>query len=458
LNRKIYRLNLSLLSALVLASTSACSALPEWWGEKEPPPVSGKRLSVMELKQKLTSDPTIATLSVAVGPEKQNANWLMQRNAPFSNLAFTARPSIEYRINVGSEPNEPFQLTSAPIIASGIIFTLDGEGNIEARRIENPENILWQVNLSEEKASDTAIARSIGVSKSQFVGGNLSSNGDVLYVTTVSGDVVAIKATTGNILWTRELKIPIRSAALVQGKSVYVITSENELHAISAENGTTRWVHQGLPEKTSIFGGATPVKATDNVLIVPYSSGELYALNSSDGKVLWAGSLASNVRRGGSLFTLNDIDASPLVQNGVVYGVSHEGVLAADDVATGKRIWQQEVSSLYTPWFAGGMLFIVTTDNELVAVHAGSGKIKWVSPLAPMLDDSDDEPTQFSGPVLAGGQLWITASSGHLLALSPQNGKLVSNIDISEDNFLPPVVAGGKMYLLDNEANLTILR
>ena len=81
------------------------------------------------------------------------------------------------------------------------------------------------------------------------------------------------------------------------------------------ENGDLIWSHSGNLEEVSIIGGSKPV-IYNNILIVSYSSGEIYALNASDGTLLWFDNITS-----GNFFnksSLNDIQSPiSIVENKV---------------------------------------------------------------------------------------------------------------------------------------------
>jgi outer membrane protein assembly factor BamB len=65
--------------------------------------------------------------------------------------------------------------------------------------------------------------------------------------------------------------------------------------------------------------------------------------------------------------------------------------------------------------------------------------------------------TRWSGPVLAGGKLWLVSGEGVLIGADARTGQIVSNLDLGEPVFISPVVAGGRMYILADNATLIAL-
>ena len=73
---------------------------------------------------------------------------------------------------------------------------------------------------------------------------------------------------------------------LVFKNKVFVISDDNQVFALNINSGDTIWSHVGNIEEVSILGGSKP--AIDNeILVVTYSSGEIYAFNQNDGSIVW---------------------------------------------------------------------------------------------------------------------------------------------------------------------------
>jgi hypothetical protein len=66
------------------------------------------------------------------------------------------------------------------------------------------------------------------------------------------------------------------------------------------------------------------------------------------------------------------------------------------------------------------------------------------------LPDSGD----WSGPVLAGGKLWLASSKGLLASVDAQSGNLASQSDLGAPVLITPVVANGKLFVLTDKASL----
>ena len=138
---------------------------------------------------------------------------------------------------------------------------------------------------------------------------------------------------------------------------------------------------------------------------------------------------------------------------------STNGMLAALDLRTGLRVWEQRIPSRLTPWVAGDFLFILGTDDRLAALSAAGGQVKWITPLEPENEaDEDEVPPGLHGPYLINGQLMVIDPAGYLLLIDPQNGKLIDRRDFISGVTVSPAFADGGMYVVDQDAVLHFIK
>ena len=171
----------------------------------------------------------------------------------------------------------------------------------------------------------------------------------------------------------------MRGAPTVVNGRFFTVSYDNQLYALNIEDGSVDWSHIGIAEDAGIIGAASPAVEGD-VVVAPYSSGELVALRVENGRILWADSL-TRTGRSTALAELNDINGSPVIDRDMVIAAGHAGRMVAIDLRSGARLWEQDIASIQTPWVAGDFVFIVTTEAQIVCLARNSGRIRWVRQL-----------------------------------------------------------------------------
>ena len=235
------------------------------------------------------------------------------------------------------------------------------------------------------------------------------------------------------------------------------MTQDNQIFALDANDGTLDWQESGSSAQAGVFGVAAPA-AGQGTVIAGYSSGELAAYRYENGRVLWSDAL-SRTSISTQVGTLADIDADPIILDGRVYALGQGGRMAAYELTTGQRIWELNLAGISTPAISGDWIFTLTDDARLLAIQRSSGKVRWLTQLQRFRDEEDKKgPIFWTGPVLAGNQLWIASSRGAVYRVSPAEGSASQFVDLGNPISLAPVVANGTLYILDDSGKISAYR
>jgi outer membrane protein assembly factor BamB len=153
------------------------------------------------------------------------------------------------------------------------------------------------------------------------------------------------------------------------------------------------------------------------------------------------------------------IRGHPVVDRGVVYAVSHSGRLVAIDLRTGAQIWERAIGGSETPWVVGDFIYVVSNQGDLYCLTRLGGRVRWIQPL-PRYEDPEDREglIKWFGPILAGDRLMVVNNFGEVLSISPYTGKFLSKLELPDPLSVPPVVAGGSIFFLSDDADLIVYR
>ena len=434
------------LAMLVLLALSACGG--GFFGETENKSrLPGERISVMALERALAPDAQLAETAVILPRPAINADWPQPGGTAdhvMQHPAFGDLPKKLWSVDIGAGATDDAALLASPVLRDGRLFTLDSEGTLTAFDA-NTGARFWRLDTRSPDEDDVVFS------------GAITTGAGMVFAATGVGQVIAASMETGKELWRVDAPGPIRGAPTYSDGRLFLTTIDNKAVAFSVKSGERLWTHSGISEIAALLGGASPA-TKDNVVVVPYSSGEIFALKAETGRVFWVDSL-SDVQWANAISNLADIRGNPVIDRDIVIAMSHSGRVSALDFKTGARVWDRRIGGTDTPWVAGDFVFLLSNAAEVIALTRRDGRIKWLTQLPQFKDPEErEEGIQYTGPVLAGDRLIVSSSLGELHAISPYTGQLLGLIDVNAPVFIPPIVAGATIYVLTDKGRLIAYR
>jgi outer membrane protein assembly factor BamB len=430
--------------ALLLAGMmlTGCS----WFSDKKQP-LPGERISVLSLDRQVKPDPALATVAISLPKPVVNPDWPQPGGYPnhaMQHLALPATLRQVWKTSVGEGSSRYTQILAQPIVVDGRVYAMDGGSQVDAFDASSG-NVIWQVNVKPSGDYGNGFGGGIAFWKGR------------LFVSSGYARVVALDPKNGKIIWKTGVGAPVRSGPTVADGRVYVVTVENELVALAADDGRRLWGHNGIPEAAGLVGSASPA-VEGEVVVVGYSSGEIFALTVENGRSLWSDSLSS-ARAVDAVSALADIRGRPVIDRGRVFAVSHGGRMAVIDLRSGDRVWEQDIGSTHGVWVAGDYVYVLSNDNELVCLTRDDGKVRWLRQLPSYEDEKKrEDPVTWSGPILGGDRLIVLSSDGSALSVSPYTGAPLGREEIPGGAYVDPVIANNTLYILTDNGELAAYR
>jgi outer membrane protein assembly factor BamB len=435
----------ALLAGVLAAGLTGCKGGLFGGGKDKTTPTVGNRVPILSrIESGAEVDPALAAISVVLPPARVNTEWAQPGGAAsksYGHLALSETPTKIWTARVAGSSNR-MRLAAAPVIGGGKLFAEGTDGVIIAFD-KNTGAKLWERGDGEMTKDQAPSA----------FGGGVSFEAGKLYATNGVGEVKALNADTGEVIWKVKPAGPLRGSPTIAFDELFVMTQDNQLISLNTKDGSLVWDESGSNTQSGVFGVAAPA-AGQGTIVAGYSSGELTAYRYENGRSLWSDALArTNIST--TVGTITDIDADPIIDSGRVYALGQGGRMAAYELVTGQRIWELNLAGISTPAIAGEWIFTLTDDARLLAIARSSGRVRWITQLQRFKDEEDKEgPIFWTGPVLAGGQLWVASSRGELWKVSAGEGSASLFAEIDQPISLPPVVADGVLYLLDDSGTI----
>lgn len=233
------------------------------------------------------------------------------------------------------------------------------------------------------------------------------------------------------VVWKFKTPGRVISTPLVVGEAVYAGSTDQHLYAIDRATGTLRWKLQ--------TGGAVNSSPAyrDGTVYVLSLDGKLYAVDAASGVSKW-----TFATRGERRFTAPGIHgatprsermpdpfdvflSSPTVAGNTLYFGSGDNNVYAVDATTGALRWSFRTGDVVhaTPAVVDGVVYIGSWDRNMYAIDANTGKERWRY-------TTGNDTTIYnqigiaSSAAVSNGMVFFGCRDGHFYALDARTGAL----------------------------------
>jgi outer membrane protein assembly factor BamB len=247
-----------------------------------------------------------------------------------------------------------------PAVSEGIAYVVNKFGNLRAVTLRDHRTVWKRLRDPKNRGKPTDVTAPV------------YSEGQ-LYIALLDGELLALEAKSGSLVWKRDLHAHLESSPLVVGGTLYIGTDKKELVALDAADGHVKWRFDA-PGAIK----ASPSHHDGRVYVADYE-GSMYALNAATGKPLWR----TNTTRQRP-FGRGGFYSSPAIGFGHVYAARDDGTVYALNERTGKISWYFQTNNFMygSPALARvpgtpPTLYIGSYDQHLYALDALTGIERW---------------------------------------------------------------------------------
>ncbi|MEI4486874.1 PQQ-binding-like beta-propeller repeat protein [Frigidibacter sp. MR17.14] len=416
------------------------------------PRLPGERIDTRAAAGVTTGGPVASgarAVPIALPPMGTNADWPARAGAPDhapGHPSLRPEPQLIWSAGIGAASAQRHRLVGDPVVGGGLVFAIDSEAQVTA--VTPAGQVAWR------SSAKPAGERSTGT------GGGLAYAGGKVFVTTSYGELVALDAASGGVVWRQKVDTGIGGAPTVSGGTVFVATRDGTGIAVRAADGRELWTLRGAPARAGVTGVSAPAVSGDTV-VFPFTGGLLVAADTNTGARRWVRSLAGK-RLGMAYADVSDVAGDPVISGGTVYSGTTAGQLGATALASGQPAWSIAEGASAPVAVAGGSVFSVTDAGRLVRVNAASGEVLWAVDLPYDVHTrrakNRRDVVENHGPVLAGGRLFVASSDGYLRAFDPASGTMTASVAIPGGASTGIAVAGNTAYVVSKNGQLLAFR
>ncbi len=267
----------------------------------------------------------------------------------------------------------------------------------------------------------------------------------MVVVAASDGSVQALSTTNGKQLWKTSVNGYVLASPAVSQTAVVVCTTDGHEIALSPLTGQVLWsVSHDVPNLS--LRGASPPVISGNTVYQGLDSGNVLALNLSDGSQRWS-TPVSTPSGSNELARLVDVDGILAVDGDVIYAVNYQGRLVELVRYSGQVLWSREMSSYTGVGEDDTNIYVTDVHSAVWALEKATGVPVWTQPAMRARDLT--VPVPYMNTVVAGDL------EGYLHFLSKKDGSIVARVRLGSSPILaPPIVVNGYLVVLTTGANL----
>ena len=196
-----------------------------------------------------------------------------------------------------------------------------------------------------------------------------------MFLGTENGDVIALDAQTGDLIWHTEVGNEVMSDPAVGEGRVVVHTGGGKVISLDASTGEQQWEYEYQTPMLSVRGASAPAIISGGV-IVGDSNGNGMVLISDSGQQAWTQTIGE-ASGGTELERLADVDAAPASQGTTLYMVAYNGELVALELMSGEVRWKRDYKSFENMLVTASRIFLTDVNSHVYALDQNGGIERW---------------------------------------------------------------------------------
>lgn len=322
---------------------------------------------------------------------------------PLAEIKETVTSKVLWQAKIGATEDYEF----SPAVEAGYAYAASASGEVVKLDATNGSQV-WRVNTGEK------------------LSGGVGVGGSLVMVGTQKGIVYAYDI-AGKLQWKSKLSSEVLSAPKYYDGVVIVRTGDSRIYGINANDGSRKWVYDRTSPALTLRSSAGVV-VDGGAVYAGFGGGKLVSVRADNGKILWEASVAQP-KGVTEIERIADITSLPVVDGPLVYAVAYQGRIAAVDRATGRVVWNREISSLSGLSAEDGRIFVTHAAGSVYALDYTTGKTFWRQAAL--------KNRQLTAPVPMESLIAVGDLEGYVHFLSRDDGALASRIKTNNSPVMP---------------------
>lgn len=313
-----------------------------------------------------------------------------------------------------------------PVIRGDTLFVASADGEVAAiNRLSG--DTLWEAEL------ENALSGGVGVYE------------DSLFLGSAEGYVLKLDANTGEQLWSTHLTGEILSPPQGNGKVVVVQTYDGKLQGLDHTSGAVLWTYDSNVPVLTVRGTSSPIMHNGRVY-AGFANGRVLAFDAQTGAIAWEVRVAISQGRS-EIERLVDIDGTMELSGSELFAASYQGSVAAIDVQSGRKLWQQKASTFSGVSQGSGNIYVADEDGALRAFMRDGSGVNWTQDALAY--------RELSRPTPVGSYVAVADFEGYVHVLSQADGEFAGRVRADDEGARADMASDGNViYVYGNSGDL----
>jgi len=313
-----------------------------------------------------------------------------------------------------------------PVIGGDLIYAASSDGELRAVNRESGKVVM-------DAELDVALSGGVGL------------YGDALLLGSSDGAVLKVDRSSGDVLWSTRVSGEVLAAPQGNGEIVVAQTYDGKLIGMDFETGEKRWTYDSNVPVLTIRGTSTPI-LQDDVVFAGFANGRVLAFDAETGAVGWEVRVAISQGRS-EIERIVDVDGSMELSGGELYAASYQGRIVGIDAASGRGLWQQDVSSVSGVSQGFGNVYVADEDGTLYAFLRNGQGLRWQQGALGY--------RKLSRPVPVSSYVAVADFEGIVHLVSQVDGEFVGRVKADGDGVRADMLSDGNvLYVYGNSGKL----
>ena len=275
-----------------------------------------------------------------------------------------------------------------------------------------------------------------------------SNNQNTLIVADTLAKYYSLDLNTGNIIWSKNNNSPFNSQIKILGDKFFVVDDSNILNCFSIKDGEKLWSFK--TEKTLIKSQKKiSIIIQDNKVIFINTLGDITALDSNSGRLLWQTPTQSKSIYDDAMFL--KISDLVLADNSILFSNNMNEFFSLD-VNTGVFNWKQLVNSSLRPAIINDFIFTISEEGFLIIIDFKSGSIIRSTDVLKNIKERKRKEIKLTGFVVGRKNIYLSTSTGRLLIVKIETGTTQSILKLDNEKISRPIVLNESLFIAKNNS------